>query len=159
MAFLAVALMMGVGIVFYGIRPDPGTLAAAGLVFLFGAGCFAALGMLLAALASDSNTAALVGNATLFPLAFGSGLFIPPSDNTPGWLAVTGDIFPLKHFAEAFSGAFNPALSGSGFQWAAEPGTYAIGADLAVMAIWGVVAAAIAVRFFRWEPSGGGDKS
>jgi ABC-2 type transport system permease protein len=121
MAFLAVALMMGVGIVFYGIRPDPGTLAAAALIFLVGAGCFAALGMLLAALAACSNAAALVENATLFPLAFSSGLFIPPSDNTPAWLTVAGDIFPLKHFAEAFSGVFNPALSGGGFQWTAEP--------------------------------------
>jgi hypothetical protein len=34
-----------------------------------------------------------------------------------------------------------------------------IGADLAVMVVWGFVAAIIAVRTFRWEPSGGDEKS
>ena len=151
-AFIAV---MGVEIAFFGIRPDPGTLAAALLAFLVGVGCFAALGMMLAALASDSNLAAVAGNATLLPLAFASEIFIPPSSNSPTWVAIAGDIFPVKHFAQAFSGAFNPTLSGNGFQWSAGPGEYAILSHLAVMAVWGVVAAALAVRFFKWEPTGG----
>ncbi len=154
-AFIAVGLLMGVGIAFFGIRPDPGTLAAALLAFLVGVGCFAALGMMLAALASDSNLAAVAGNATLLPLAFASEIFIPPSSNSPAWVAIAGDIFPVKHFAQAFSGAFNPTLSGNGFQWSAGPGEYAILSHLAVMAVWGVVAAALAVRFFKWEPTGG----
>ena len=148
-------LLLAVGMAFFGVRLDPTTLAAALIAFLVGVACFAALGMMLAALASDSNLAAVAGNATLLPLAFASEIFIPPSSDSPGWVAFVGEVFPVKHFAQAVSGAFNPTLTGNGFQWSAGAGEYAILYHLAVMTAWGLVAAVLAVRFFKWEPTGG----
>jgi hypothetical protein len=66
-----------------------------------------------------------------------------------------GDVFPLRRFAVAFGGAFNPTLSGSGFQWSAGPGEYAVLSHLAVMAAWGLGGALAALRTFTWEPRGG----
>ena len=69
-----------------------------------------------------------------------------------GWVEAVGNFFPLKHFAGAFRDAFNPTLSGSGFQWSAGAGEYAILLHLAVMATWGLAGVVFALRYFRWEP-------
>ena len=151
-AVLALVLMLGVGVAFFGVRLYPETLAAATVVFIVGVASFAGLGMMVASLVSDSNTAPVVTNFTLLPLAFISNIFIPPSVEPPGWVGVVGDFFPLKHFASAFADAFNPTLSGSGFQWSGGPGEYAIVLHLAVMGAWGLAGVALALRYFRWEP-------
>ena len=62
-----------------------------------------------------------------------------------------GRIFPLKHFSLAFANGFKPLLDGSGFAFRGDDVTYAIGAHLLVMAVWGIVGAVIALYFFRWE--------
>ncbi len=151
-AFIAVVLMMGVGVVAYGVNIYAAALPAALLTFVVGVACFAALGLLLAALAPSGEAAPAIANATLLPLAFISDIFVAPSENSPGWSATLGDIFPLKHFAVAFSDAFHPdrvAAAGSSwldhFHWG----------DLGVMALWLVGGVILAVRFFTWEPRGG----
>ena len=153
-ALLAMFLLMAVGVVFYGVKIFGGTLAAAVLTFVVSVACFAALGLLVAALIPSGDAAPAVTNATLLPLAFVSDVFIPLEDPA-AWLTLLGDIFPLKHFVRAFGDAFNPALQGSGFAWTGAQGEYAILAHLAVMAAWGLGAMLLAVRYFRWEPRGG----
>jgi ABC-2 type transport system permease protein len=148
MAFIAVAVMMGVGIAFYGVQLFVRTLPAALITFLVGTACFAALGMLVAALAPNGDATPAITNATLLPIAFISDIFFPLSDTTPTWMVRAGDIFPLKPFAVAFREAFDPSLTGSQFHWA----------ELGVLLAWGVVAAVIAVRFFKWEPQAGGSR-
>ena len=56
---------------------------------------------------------------------------------------IAGDFFPLKHFAAAFRACFDPTEAGMQFHWG----------ELAYMALWGVVAAVLAIRYFKWEPS------
>ena len=153
-ALLAMVLLMTVGVVFYGVRIIGETLAAAVLTFVVGVACFAALGLLVAALLPSGDAAPAVTNATLLPLAFASDVFIPLEDPA-AWLTLVGDIFPLKHFVRAFGDAFNPTLQGSGFTWNAAEGEYAMLAHLTVMAAWGLGAVILAVRYFRWEPQGG----
>lgn len=147
-AALAVVIMMGVGVAFYGVEIYPRTLPAAILTFLVGVGCFAALGMLVAAIAPNGDSTPAITNATLLPVAFISDIFILTED-TPTWMEALGNFFPLKHFVDAFRAAFDPTLTGTQFYWA----------DLGYMALWGVVAIVLAVRFFRWEPSKGGRES
>jgi ABC-2 type transport system permease protein len=148
-AVLSVVLMMSIGVVFYGVAVYARTLPAAIVTFLIGVGTFAALGMLVAALVPSGEAATAVTNATLLPLAFVSGVFLVPSSDAPSWLTTIADFFPLKHFVEPFSQAFNPTYTGSGWEWA----------DLAYMTLWGVVAALLAVRLFKWEaPTGGGSR-
>ena len=77
-AFLAIVLMLGVGVAFFGVRVYPETLAAAAVAFVVGVASFAGLGMMVASRISDSNTASVVTNFTLLPLSFISGIFIPP---------------------------------------------------------------------------------
>ena len=148
-AVLSVIVMMGVGIAFYGVEIYARTLPAAIVTFLIGVGTFAALGLLVAALVPSGEAATAVTNATLLPLAFISGVFFPPVGDAPGWLTAVANFFPLKHFAEPFTQAFNPTYTGSGWEWA----------DLAYMLLWGVVAALLAVKLFKWEaPAGGGSR-
>ncbi len=152
-ALLAVTMMMSVGVVLFSVEIIGARLPAALAVFSVGVCCFAALGLTVAALVRDAESAPAVANATLLPLAFLSDIFIPAVDPSP-WLEVAGNLFPLKHFAVAFSGAFNPTLSGDGWAWSGGPGEYAIGEDLAVMALWGIAAVLVALRTFTWEPRG-----
>lgn len=153
-ALIAVIVMLTVGAVVYGVEIRTGTLAAAVLSFVVGAAAFAALGLMVAGLVPNGDSAPAVANATLLPIAFVSDVFIV-SDDTPGWIAAVGDFFPLKHFVGAFGDAFNPTLDGSGFAWAGTGNEYAIGLHLAVMAAWGIGAAVVALRFFKWNPQAG----
>jgi ABC-2 type transport system permease protein len=148
-AVLSVVVMMAIGVAFYGVEIYARTLPAAIVTFLIGVGTFAALGLLVAALVPSGEAATAVTNATLLPLAFISGVFLPPSSDAPSWLTAIANFFPLKHFVEPFSQAFNPTYTGSGWEWA----------DLAYMLVWGIVAALLAVKLFKWEaPTGGGSK-
>jgi ABC-2 type transport system permease protein len=149
-AAVAVVIMMGVAVAIYGVNVYLVTLPAVIVTFLVGVGCFAALGMLIAAISPNGDSTPAITNATLLPVAFISDIFIP-IDDPPAWMEALGNFFPLKHFAEAFRDAFDPTLSGAQFHWG----------DLAYMALWGVVAVVLAVRFFKWEPSkkGGGRKA
>ena len=144
LAFLAMALMMTAGVVFYGVQIYARTLPAALLTFLVGVSCFAALGMLVAAISPSGDAAPAITNATLLPVAFISNIFFP-IENPPRWMEIAGNFFPLKAFAEAFRAAFDPTLTGSQFHWP----------QIGYLALWGVVAGLLAIRVFRWEPSSG----
>jgi ABC-2 type transport system permease protein len=144
LAFLAMALMMAVGVVFYGVQIIARTLPAALLTFVVGVSCFAALGMLVAAISPNGDAAPAITNATLLPVAFISNIFFPIQD-PPRWMEIAGNFFPLKAFAEAFRDAFDPTLTGPQFHWP----------QIGYLALWGVVAGLLAIRFFRWEPSSG----
>lgn len=144
-AVIAVVLMLGVGVPLYGVTIFVDLLPAAILTFLVGVGCFAALGLVVAAVSPTGNAATAIANATLLPLAFFSGLFIPTGDDAPQWIITVGNIFPLKHFNEAFQAAFLPETVAPGFDWPA----------LGYMAIWGIVALFVGLRLFKWESKRG----
>lgn len=140
-AAMSVVLMMGVGVLVYGIEIYPRSLPAATVTFLVGTACFASLGLLVAAVSPTGNAATAITNATLLPLAFLSGLFIPITDSSPAWLTTVADIFPLSYFHEAFAAAFLPGTTGAQFDWG----------SLGYMALWGVVALLLGIRWFKWE--------
>jgi len=151
-AFIAVVIMMGVGVTAYGVNLYAVSLAAAFSTFIVGVACFAALGLLVAALAPSGEASPAIANATLLPLAFISDIFVVPSENNPAWLATLGNVFPLKRFAVAFSDAFKPGeVTAAGSSWL----DHFHWADLGVMALWLVGGAILAIRFFTWEPRGG----
>jgi ABC-2 type transport system permease protein len=137
---IATATLLAIGFIFYDVRIPLSRVPAALLAFLVGAAAFAALGMLLAALTSSGESATAVAQATLLPLAFFSGNFFVAAQ-LPTWLSRLADIFPLKHFNEAFMTPFDPATTGLGFEWL----------HLAVIALWGIGAALLTARYFKWE--------
>lgn len=95
-----------------------------------------AVGMLIAATAPTTNAARGIGLLALLVMAGLGGLFIS-RDTIPDWLAVLGDHLPLG----ATTSLVSAAWSGEALQL-----SYVI-----ALAACGVVAAVLAVRFFRWE--------
>jgi len=69
----------------------------------------------------------------------------PRSDTVlPHWLAGVGEIFPVRHLANALLVAYNPHTMGLGFA----------GPDLLIVAAWGAAGLLIALRKFSWLPLG-----
>jgi ABC-2 type transport system permease protein len=141
-AVLSSLMMIAVGVVLFHVEVVWRLLPAAGVTLLLGAACFCACGLAVAALCPSGEAAPAVANFTILPVVFVSDIFYP-LDEVPAWLQVAGSIFPVKHFALAMQADFNPFTQGSGFFWG----------HLAVIAAWLAVAAAVALRKFRWEPS------
>jgi ABC-2 type transport system permease protein len=141
-AFLLVAIITVFGKVFYGVSLASNRIPAFLVSLAIGALAFSAMGLAITTVVPNADAAPAVVNAVILPLLFISDIFIPLT-NAPKWLGTVGNVFPVRHFAEAMHQVFNPFAPGSGFQ----------GRDLLVMAIWGLGALLVAVKFFRWEPS------
>lgn len=142
-ALVGVVFMLTMGVVLYDLEIEVAKMPAAIVTFFVGVGAFAALGMAVASLISSASSASAVANATILPLAFISDVFVV-SDEAPGFLTTIGSFFPLKPFVNAFQDTFTPFVDPPAFDWQA----------LAWVSLWGVVGLVIAVRKFRWEPSG-----
>ena len=142
-AAVGVFLMLVMGVVLYDLSIDWAKMPAAAVTFLVGVAAFAALGMAIAALIGSASSASAVANATILPLAFISDVFVV-TDDAPSFLNTLGNLFPLKPFVNAFQDCFNPFVDAPGFNWS----------SLAFVAAWGLFGLAVAVKRFRWEPSG-----
>jgi ABC-2 type transport system permease protein len=137
---LVISVIM-IGAVVYGVSIPTHTLPAMLVTLAVGAFSFSCLGFALAAAIPTAEAAPAVTNATVLPLYFLSGVFIP-QDELPNGVLNFADAFPIRHFFEAMFTAWDPNTSGSGFEFG----------HLAIVAAWGVLGLLIAVRFFRWEP-------
>jgi len=142
-AAVGVFLMLVMGVVLYDLSIDWAKMPAALVTFLVGVSAFAALGMAIASLIGSASSASAVANATILPLAFISDVFVV-TDDAPSFLNTLGNLFPLKPFVNAFQDCFNPFVEAPGFDWSA----------LAFVFAWGLFGLAVAMKKFRWEPSG-----
>jgi ABC-2 type transport system permease protein len=79
--------------------------------------------------------------ATVLPLYFISGVFIPRSQLSTT-LQNIADVFPISHLNSALFKAFDPSTKGSGVA----------PHDLLILAIWGVAGLAVALWRFSWSP-------
>jgi ABC-2 type transport system permease protein len=138
-AVLLVVLTAVFGRLFYHADIPTGvTLLRFLIVLIVGAGAFSALGLAVTALVPNSDAAPAVVQASILPLLFLSGIFIPLGKNAPAWLQWVARIFPVKHFASGMQAGF----LGTYFDWS----------DVLIVAIWGVAGLLFAVRYFTWEP-------
>jgi ABC-2 type transport system permease protein len=137
-AAIQILLVVALGRLVFGIGwpedwPALVVFGAAGVV------CFAALGVALAHAIPSFDAAPAYTNAIFLPLILISGVFYDV-DNAPAFLRDIAQALPLTHLIDGLSGAL---VTGSGL------------ADnlshLAVIALWGAAALALAVRGFRWE--------
>ena len=140
-SLVSAVVMVTAGVLLFHVRIIWRMLPAAVVTLLLGAACFCALGLAVASLIPNGEAAPIVANFTFLPVAFVSDVFFPMA-GAPQWLQTVGGLFPVKHFALALEATFNPFVAGSGFSWG----------HLAVIALWGVAAAVVAVRNFQWEP-------
>lgn len=150
-AAISIGLMLAVGIGVYDVVVYAEAIPALLVTFLVGVACFAALGLLIAALSPNGDSSPMVANATLLPLAFISDIFIVPGESAPEWVGRVADLFPLKHFAVAFTDSFNPAIVAGYESWL----DHFHWADLGVMVLWLIGGGLVAMRVFTWEPRAG----
>jgi ABC-2 type transport system permease protein len=140
-SILLVVITTAFGVAFYQAEVPTGVLLwELFATVVVGAMAFSALGLATTALVPNADAAPAVVNAIILPLLFLSGIFIPLGEDAPTWMKVIGDVFPVKHFAKAMMGSFyGPPFP---FEWS----------DVLVVAAWGIVGLALAIRFFSWEP-------
>ncbi|HYU61306.1 MAG TPA: ABC transporter permease [Solirubrobacterales bacterium] len=138
---LGLVVVAGLGRIIYGVE-IPWDRAPAVLVTLtVGAAAFCCIGVALTVIIPSQDAAPAITNAALLPLYFLSGIFIPETE-IPSGILHFADVFPIRHFFEAFFTAWSPLTQGAGFEWG----------HLAIVAAWGLAALLIAVRTFRWTP-------
>jgi hypothetical protein len=125
--------MAPVGLTERRARSAPGLALAVTVVI--GAASFCCLGYALTSLIRTEDAALPTTQALLLPLYFISGVFVAVTV-----LADVGEIFPVRHLANALLVAYNPHTKGLGFA----------GLDLLIVAAWGAAGLLIALRKFSW---------
>jgi ABC-2 type transport system permease protein len=136
------ALVILFGRIFYDVSV-PASAWPPLLVTLFVAiACFCSVGFMMTVFMRSEAAAPAIANAIILPLQFMSGIFFPRG-SIPPWMRSIASVFPIKHLVDALFIVFDPRHVGSRLS----------GADLLVMAVWGVVSLLVAARYFRWVPS------
>ena len=141
---LMVVVLSILGRILYDVPFPTNTIPGILVTLIVGNFSFCCLAFALTAAIPNEDAAPPVTQFVVFPLYFLSGVFIPESEIPDGALNVAS-IFPIRPFFECFLTTFDPATTGLGIEWG----------HLAVVAAWGLVGLALAIRFFRWTPSGG----
>ena len=140
-ALILVAITVAFGAAFYHASiPGPLHLLEFLAVLLVGSLSFAALALALTSVIPNADASPAIVNASMLPLLFLSGIFIPLGVGTPEWITFVGKVFPVRHFADAMRASFYGAPFV--FKWS----------DVLVIAVWGLAGLILAARFFSWEP-------
>jgi ABC-2 type transport system permease protein len=140
-AAIMTALLLVVAQAFYGVGLSLAALVSIVLTVIIGTLSFACIAYAVAGLIGSPDAAQPVVQATILPLYFISGVWIPTA-HLPHALQRIGSIFPIEHLASsAHLATVHSSLAA------------AISAkDLALLAAWGVGAAIFAARRFTWLP-------
>ena len=133
-----VALVVLAGRFLFGVG-WPRDVAGLVVFLVVGVVCFAALGVALAHAIPNFDSAPAYVNAIFLPLVFVSGVFYDV-DAIPAFLREVAQVLPLTHLIDGLS----RAIVGGGGLADGLP-------DLAVLGLWTVLGAALAVRGFTWE--------
>ncbi len=151
-SFILVVITMAFGVAFYSAHVPSGIGLIEFLIALVVGGLtFCALALALTSIIPNADASPAIVNASIFPLLFLSGIFIPILDSSPEWIKVVGRIFPVKHFTDAMRAGFLSDVTARTplgpvkafpFHWS----------DVGMVALWGVVGLILATRFFSWEP-------
>lgn len=137
-ALLTGALVVSVGVAFFGLRPDWPAVPAAVGILLLGTATMAACGIALSSVLPSSKATSAVALGLLLPLSFFSDIFVIVG--LPGWMTTVGSLMPLKHTANLLTTLMEPDLATS---WT----------SVTVLVVWLVGAGWLAVRTFSWDSS------
>ncbi len=140
-AFMTVVITL-IGRVFYGVELQWETLPNLVISLLIGSAAFSAIGLAMTTIIPSEDAAPAVTNAIMLPLYFISGVFVP-STTTPGWVDAVGNLFPVSHLNQALQESYDPFADGPAWPWN----------HWLVIALWGLVAAAVVLKSFRWTPN------
>ena len=134
-AAVIAVLVLTVGRLAFSVSVPLSGLLVAVPVLVLGTLTMTACGFVLAAAVTKARAVGAVGLIILFPLGFFSSIFFAAG---PAWMTTVGWFFPLAHFQRALVQAWQPGGPAVGWE------------HLAALVAWGVVAAVVAVRTFRW---------
>jgi len=109
-------------------------------VLAVGAACFAAMGLGITTVVRTAEGSSAVINAIFLPMAIISGTFFTPKDY-PQFLRVIAEVLPLTYYT-----ALTRDVMVRGEQITSHLGA------VAVVAVWGAIGLAAAIRGFRWQP-------
>jgi ABC-2 type transport system permease protein len=137
---LLVVIVVAFGAIFYDAEIPSNTLPAFVATIAIGAATFSALGLAITAVIPNADASPAIVNASILPLLFISGVFIPIQDPN-AWYVSVAKVFPVYHFAKAMESAYF-SVSGSGWELG----------HLLIVAAWGLAGVIVAVLFFSWEP-------
>ncbi|WP_067832161.1 ABC transporter permease [Actinomadura kijaniata] len=134
-ALVSVATLLAVGTAVFGtaLPRDPAAFAAAALLCL---GALLAIGALVTAVSPSARAGNALGSLLFFPSLFFAGVYLP-YDKMPGPLQRVCDLTPLGAGLRAMRDA-----------WMGHDVRIS---QLAIMALYGLVATVAAARLFRWE--------
>ena len=135
------AILLVIGWAAYGAYVPGRTALAFAVTVVVGAASFCCLGYALTSFVRNEDAALPTTQALMLPLYFISGVFVTVAV-LPHWLADVGEIFPVRHLADALLVAYNPHTTGLGFA----------GQDLLIVAAWGAAGLLIALGKFSWLP-------
>jgi|SRR5690625_490401 len=133
-ALVGIALMLAVGIIGFGARPE-GNIVGVVLMSALGILAFLTIGYALTALVPTLGVAQLVGNVAVYPLIMLSGATVPLSV-LPEAVRSVAIWSPLTQLVQGLQGF-----------WLAAPDWTTVAVMLGVIAVAGLVAG----RYFRWE--------
>ena len=149
---ILVAITVAFGVAFYSADVPTGVpLLQFLLTLVVGSLSFAALALALTSVIPNADASPAIVNASILPLLFLSGIFIPLGDDAPAWITTVGNIFPVRHFFDAMANSFlgHITVQTPGGPVRALPYDWV---DLLIVAAWGLAGLAVAARFFSWEP-------
>lgn len=106
---------------------------------LLGLIVFMGIGFFISSISRDESGVAPLGNLFMMPQFLLAGTFFP-IEYFPTWLQPISKVLPLTYLNDAMR---KVAFEGVGIA--------AIQKELIVLAIWGVVAYFVAIKFFKWE--------
>ncbi len=139
---LLLTVVLGLGFGAYHVHWY-GHLVALAVAVVVAVLCLSSLGAAASTFVPNEDAGPPIVNITFIGLLFLSGTFIPVRPGSA--LSYVGNVFPLRHLSTAVLTAFLPTGQRGllhGFAWS----------DVGVAALWGVGAALVAVRRWRWEP-------
>jgi len=141
LSVVLVIVIVAIGRVAYGVRLPGSTIPALLVSIIVGAACFCCLSFALASFIRSEDSAQPIVQATMLPLYFISGVFIPKSQLSSS-LKDIASVFPVSHLDDAMFKAFDPATTGAGFA----------GSDLLILLVWAAAGLALALWRFSWAP-------
>ena len=149
---LLVLITLLFGLIVYDAALPTGTPLLEFIVtFLVGSLTFASLALALTSVIPNAEAAPPIVNATILPLLFLSGIFIPLNKDAPAWISTVADVFPVKHFADAMRSGYLGNVRAQTPLGPIHPFTFDW-TDVLIVAAWGLVGLVLAARFFSWEP-------
>jgi ABC-2 type transport system permease protein len=139
---LFLAMEVGILLLFgrwvFGTVVQGSVLLLAAVAFV-GAACFAGISLLVGARVDNTETANGWMNLVQLPMWVLSGTFFS-YERFPEWLHLPIRLLPMTALADALRAIFNRGA-----------GLLQISFELLVMAVWGAVGYAVALRTFRWQ--------